>query len=402
MLQMDYPMLQQEMLAASERNPFLERLWLPNPTRGVAASSQGVSGTAPDIADNQVNLHSQLKDLLDPRMDEWLFSAVSALIDQLDEHGFLSQEHADIRAALKLSRPAFQQALATLQALGDGGLGTANTRDYLVYQLTRMRAPVFWRDVCRNHLDKVAKRQYGVIAGLYGVSPAQAAACCRAIADLNPYPLRGAVLRDEAPAAVPPELEIIHDQGTLKAVLLNPLSERFVLSPHTQAYQGGAKSDTERAYMRSNLQQARFLLSALRRREDTLLRVGTLICIEQEAFFLGGPLKALSQLRAAKELQLHPSTISRALRQKHLVCQRGHYPLTAFFQPGKADGLARSAVQDFIKAIIQEAGEETRLSDRAIAEQLLDRYGIAIARRTVAKYRQQLCLPSAFFKLGQA
>jgi len=150
-----------------------------------------------------------------------------------------------------------------------------------------------------------------------------------------------------------------------------------------------------KAYLRERLQKAKETLSALEKRQTTLRRCGEVILQHQTAFFTGegADLQPMSLRQLAQALELHPSTVSRALRDKYLQCARGTYPIRYFFPP-PSGGASRQSVQRRLAELIGGEDPLHPLSDEKLSA-LLQAQGLRVQRRTVAKYRAQLNIPAA-------
>ncbi len=399
LLQCDYTELAQELTSACRDNPLLEEKSAVScplyPVSGGRRVSQWAE-TPFDTPDRSYDNRKLLREQIPLDMEEGLSRAVNGLIDYLDDRGFLRLSAREACLQLLLEREVYQQALFCLKRMGPGGIGCKDPGDYLAFQLKRQKKPLSWGKICRENLPWIALKQYRLICEAYGMDLAEAKRCCAHIATLNPFPLKGG--GGAEPVVISkPELRIDACEGGWQCNLIEPLSECYELSARLREYRGACLSPEECEYVRDNTAKARFLLAALRRREGTLLRVGRLITAKQQSYLGGGALAACPQSEAARELGLNPSTFSRALRDKYLLFEGGIYPLSFFFQAGGGGGLSKQSIQDLIESLLKEAGEK-RLSDRKIAERLLERHGIGLSRRTVAKYRKERRLPSGYYK----
>lgn len=400
LLQCDYLELEQEMASACRDNPLLEEKSAAScplyPLAGGRFAPQWAELPF-DAPDRSYDVRRLLKEQIALDMEEELSRAVTGLIDCLDSRGFLRLSAWEACLQLSLEREVYRQALACLKRMGPGGIGCKDPGDYLAFQLKRQKRPLSWQKLCRENLPWVALKQYRLICECYGMDTAEAKRCCAHIATLNPFPLKGG--GEAEPVVInKPELRIDAWEGGWQCGLVEPLSERYELSARLREYRGAFLSAEESDYVRDNTAKARFLLAALRRREHTLLRIGRLIISRQKGYLGKGALASCPQSEAAQSLGLHPSTLSRALRDKYLLFEGGVYPLSFFFQAGGGGGLSKRSIQDLIEGLLREAGEK-RLSDQSIAERLLERHGIGLSRRTVAKYRKERRLPSGYYKV---
>jgi RNA polymerase sigma-54 factor len=156
-----------------------------------------------------------------------------------------------------------------------------------------------------------------------------------------------------------------------------------------------------RRHLRQRIESARWVVDAVRQREETLLRVGHAVFAHQSAFLVDGPtaLTPLSMGQVGEDLELHPSTVSRAVAGKHVQTDFGILPLRFFFQHTACDRTETSGAEllEEVKGLIAAEDKLAPLSDDSIAELLAQR-GHTTKRRTVAKYRQQLGIPSSYLR----
>ena len=151
-----------------------------------------------------------------------------------------------------------------------------------------------------------------------------------------------------------------------------------------------------RDYLRQKLQQARWLLDGLKRRGSTLRRCAEAVLEAQRPFFTGrtGELAPMTLSTLAEGLELHPSTVSRAVRGKYLQCRQGTYPLRYFFSLPVSGGVSRQAAKQTLLALIREEDPRRPRSDQDLCRLLAER-GMPVARRTVTKYRLELGVGSS-------
>ena len=164
--------------------------------------------------------------------------------------------------------------------------------------------------------------------------------------------------------------------------------------------ESGRLSPADIAYLRNKIRSASFLIQGIRRRDDTLRRVVELIVLFQRDYLEGGEgqLRPLTMAKIAAALRVHETTVSRALANKHVKTPRGVVPLKHFFQPGYrcTDGsaLTPEAVKEIIAEAIDNEEPSNPIRDVDVGDMLKKR-GLALARRTIAKYREELGIPSS-------
>ncbi|NJN67057.1 MAG: RNA polymerase factor sigma-54 [Chloroflexaceae bacterium] len=321
-----------------------------------------------------------------------------ALVGSLDERGFLADELTDIAATLNFSLERVSRVLACLHDLGPPGIATRNTRECLLAQLDALEQQgtscPYARVIVDRHLEDLGTHRFVQIARQLHITPADVEAVQAFVQHhLWPYPSQVAPQPATAPVGVRyrmPDLSISEKDQTFVVEVLNSPRRLLRMNPLYQELARNAMSldEEERAHVQEYVARTRVFLANLRQRESTLKRIGEAIVRRQEAFLRHGIRHLVPMTRAelAAELELSESTVSRAVTDKTvLLPTRALFPLSEFF-------VAARRVQDVLRELID--GETTPLSDQALAKMLTER-GYPIARRTVAKYRDQMhILPS--------
>ncbi len=321
-----------------------------------------------------------------------------ALIGSLDSDGYLRDSVSDI--ARSLSRPvaAVRQVLKVIQEFDPHGVAARNLEECLQIQLRQLGAGRTALKIAEKHLQQVARGATGEIARELGVPPARVEKAVALIRSLNPSP--GSIFDASPPAAaVIPDVFVESRQGSVRALANRELLPPLRTSPMYKKMAASSGEAAIRDYIKLKLKNANQLIRDINRRRATVVKVARAIAEAQPGFFEQGPgcLRPLSLEDIATSLDVHPSTISRAILGKYMSTPFGIFELRYFFSSGYATaggGLAASAIKKQISNMI--AGEDSRrpLSDQQLAE-LLKKDQISISRRTVAKYRQQAAIPPA-------
>lgn len=330
---------------------------------------------------------------------------VAALIDDLDESGFLSQPLADILEGLKgeleeLEPEELDTALKHLQNMDPTGVGARNLAECLTLQLRALPADTPVRDAAMrlttHYLDLLAARDVGKLKKMLGIDDATLRAARSLILSLNPRP--GSAFGVDETHYVIPDVFVRKAKGMWLASLNPDAMPKLrvnrvyadILSRHRE---GGGQ-------LASQLQEARWLIKNVQQRFDTILRVSQAIVDRQKHFFEHGEvaMRPLVLREIADAVELHESTISRVTTQKYMMTPRGLYELKYFFGSHVATDNGGACSSTAIRALIKQlvAAESTKkpLSDGQLAE-VLGQQGIVVARRTVAKYRESLQIPPA-------
>ncbi|MCI9376565.1 MAG: RNA polymerase sigma-54 factor, partial [Oscillibacter sp.] len=196
---------------------------------------------------------------------------------------------------------------------------------------------------------------------------------------------------------VRPDVFVMEQEGELKVVLNDFYLPKLSINSYYARLLKDSDEKETKDYLREKLQQARWVLNSLDRRGSTLRRCAEAVLEAQRPFFAGktGELLPLSLSALSDEMELHPSTISRAVRDKYLQCRQGTYPLRYFFSRAVGiQGPSRQAVKQKLLLLVKDENPRRPLSDQRLCE-LLAENGVQVARRTVAKYRMELGIASS-------
>lgn len=336
-------------------------------------------------------------DFVDPA--ERLIAA--ALVELLDEAGYLPAELDLVRAQLGVAPEIFESIIQRLQRLDPAGIFARSLKECLAIQLRERNRLDPAMAKLLDHLELLAKHERTALMKLCGVDAEDLADMISEIRTLTPKPAL-AFTSDVAPPITPDVLltplpgggwHIELSTENLPRVLVN---EAFYTK-----LQGGARSGPDKSYISEHWQQANWLVKALAQRATTILKVASEIVKKQEAFFIYGVqhLKPLVLRDIAQAIEMHESTVSRVTQNKFIATPRGMFELKYFFSgglgtTGGVETVSTHAVRDRIKALIEAESADAVLSDDKLME-MLKGEGIDIARRTVAKYREALNIPSS-------
>lgn len=325
-----------------------------------------------------------------------------AVIDALDDDGYLREPLESLPAALpaelEVDPDDVHALLRLVQQFDPLGCGARDLAECLGLQLAALVPDTpglaLAQRLVASHLDAVAKQRPDKLAAELGVDAAELSEAVVLVKSLDPKP--GARFGGAAAEYVQPDAVAVKQRGVWR-VRMTRGGNALRLNTHYQGLIGRCSRDDD-AYLRGQLQEARWLIKALENRGETLQRVAEAIVRTQSAFLDHGleAMRPLTLRDVAEQLDLHESTISRATTRKYLRTPRGTFEFKFFFSAGLATdhgGSASStAVQAMIRKMIAAEPEGKPLSDQALAD-ALKAEGIAVARRTVAKYREGLGIP---------
>ncbi|MGC9163882.1 MAG: RNA polymerase factor sigma-54 [Thiomonas sp.] len=380
---------------------------------GVGASAAGdedddfsALDRAAGQTDLRAHLRSQLAGLALSPIDR---AAAEAIIDSLDDDGFLLETPSELALALAPDATHEQHdelvevlgtALRLIQSFDPAGVAARDLPQCLCLQLQRQPACAV-RDtalqICRGgHLDLLARRDWRRLERLLGVDEAVLRLAQQRIAQLDPRP--GGAFRSDAAQAVTPDV-IARKLAQGWTAQLNPevLPRLRVNQIYADALRRARDGGTA---MHGQLQEARWFVKNVQQRFDTIERVAQAIVARQQRFFDYGPvaMRPMVLREIADELGLHESTISRVTTQKFMLTPFGTVELKYFFGSGLSTetggNTSSTAVRELIRRLIAEEDSARPLSDSELAERLT-RQGVQVARRTVAKYREALRIAPA-------
>jgi RNA polymerase sigma-54 factor len=331
------------------------------------------------------------------RLDARELAIARAIIDAINDDGYLTDPLEEIAATLKPEIDAtaaeVEQVLAIVQALDPSGVGARSVSECLLLQLRQLDESTpglaTARRIAEQHLDLVAGRDSAALRRELTVPEEDIELALALVRDCHPRP--GAVVSREAAEYVVPDVFVRRTPRGGWSVEINPATlPRVRLN---QGYVGLLGRNAGHASLRTQLQEARWLLKSLEIRNDTLTKVARSIVERQAEFLEHGEeyMRPMILRDIAGAIAMHESTVSRVTSGKYMHTPRGVFELRYFFssQVEGADGSGTSstAIRAKIRKLVKEEDPANPLSDSRIAE-LLSSEGIPVARRTVAKYRE--------------
>jgi len=323
------------------------------------------------------------------------------LIDMVDESGYLTGDLDSVAEKLGAARVDVESVLAILQTFDPLGVCARNLTECLAIQLKERDRYDPAMQALVEHLDLLARRDLNALRKVCGINDEDLAEMIGEIRNLNPKP--GLAFGSTTVQPVVPDVfvraapdgtwQVELNSDTLPKVLIN---QRY----YTQVSKT-TRNDKEKSYIADCLQTATWLVRALDQRAKTILKVSSEIVRQQDAFFTKGVrhLRPLNLKTVADAISMHESTVSRVTANKYMATPRGIFELKYFFTSAIAaanGGEAHSAeaVRDRIRHLIDGEAVADILSDDTIVEKLREA-GVEIARRTVAKYREAMRIPSS-------
>ena len=373
--------------------------WLDAGTFGTTFTHEEGSAMEPGALDRELDsLSAFLCDQLErKRLSKPLLALSKYLAEMVDEDGYLAQEDLDGLTEMKIPQAMVDQALDLLQSLEPAGVGARDLSECLVLQLSRQEKAVpYAMDIAARFLTELSRKHYGPISKALGITVSEIQAAEKAIAALEPHPGR-AFQPAEPTVYARPDVFIVELEGELRVMLNEYYLPRISINGYYSDLARESDDPEARTYLKEKLRQTKWLLESLERRGSTLRRCAQAVLDTQRAFFEGRTteLAPMSLSSLAGILELHSSTVSRAVRDKFLQCRQGTYPLRYFFSRSVGlQGMSRQAVKQRLMLHLKDEDPAHPLSDQTLCK-LLEQEGIPLARRTVAKYRSELGIGSS-------
>lgn len=316
-----------------------------------------------------------------------------AIIWNLDDNGRLDATLDEIAAATGAALSAVSRALALVQSFDPAGVAARDLREQLLLQLHADPQPdPVAVEIVANHLRFLAPPRYHCLAKALGQSVDRIEKAVAVIRELDPKPCRKFGPVDARP--VRPDLTVDRVGGEYR-VMVNDAGWPTLRLARGRLPLSKWQGLHDRRLIPGRRRAAQWLLEAIEQRHRTLQQVGESVVRFQREFFEKGPsyLCPLTLRQVAEDISMHESTISRATSGKYMDTPRGLIPLRYFFQQGipSADGdlISTRAIKDGLEALVASEDRRRPFSDAALAAALRDR-GLPVARRTVAKYREEL------------
>jgi RNA polymerase sigma-54 factor len=324
------------------------------------------------------------------------------LLGNLNPNGYLQGEVAEHAQFLGVAEEEVLEILKMIQSFDPPGVGARTLEECLLIQLQdRQDVPPAVEPVIKGYLPEVAAGKYREIAAKLGISPKCLQEALDYIRTLNPKPgsyLGGA----EDIRYVYPDIIVEKVEGEYIIIINDNVPQLFINPYYHNLLQQG-KGEQINNFIKKQLESALWLIKSIEQRRLTLYRVTEQIIKVQEYFLEKGihSLKPLTLKDIAQKLDIHESTVSRATTGKYVQTPRGLYPLKFFFSSG-IDGLRGEtysvlSIKEHLKELVEAEDQSAPYSDQKISE-LLQKRGIKVSRRTVAKYRQEMNIPASSYR----
>lgn len=332
-----------------------------------------------------------------------LAGIAETVIGGIDESGYLKTHPADIATGTGCSIEEAEEAIRLVQSFDPPGIGARDLRECLRIQLQRLgKDSPELLDLVEHHLDEIARNKLPQLAKSMGIPLERLYSDIAEIKKLNPCP--GNLISDVRPVYLLPEVTVERDGDEFKVVADDSYIPRLRISKYyLKLLEDPATPDDVRSYIRAKITSGNGLMKSLEQRQKTIKRIADVIVAAQHDFFARGVeyLKPMTMQQVADKLGLHETTISRAIANKYLQTPRGifefKYFFTGGFQSKQGEEISSRGVKEIIRDLVERENPASPLSDSKLTALLKER-GLDVARRTVAKYREELGIQSSHLR----
>ncbi|RHQ97597.1 RNA polymerase factor sigma-54 [Peptoclostridium sp. AF21-18] len=411
--------VEEEIRKESESNPLLEAEkneegidWEKYIKHMESINIRQDKNDAPYSSENAVDFENMIRstsNLYDYLIDELKYFKLTFeekrickyIIDSLDEDGYLRINDKEIYDELRVDASLFRRCLDIVQQLDPPGIGARNISECLILQLERMGiSNNIVENIIMNDLELIGRNKLKDIAKKYKISIEKCKEAIEIIRHLDPKPGR-ACSNDKCVYVQP---DVIVDKIDGKYIVHT--NEKDVYNIKINDFYRNMMTDKEsdkeaKEFIKERLNSAATLIKNIESRKSTILRIAEAIIEEQQEFIQKGEkyIKPMKMKDIADKLEIHESTVSRGVNGKYMLTPFGLYEFKFFFNAAletdnSSEGASSAGIKRDIKDIIDGENKKKPLSDDAISKMLKEK-GVSVARRTVAKYREEMGIPSS-------
>ena len=343
------------------------------------------------------HLNHQLQLLISSPQEEKIGEYI---IGNLNDKGFLELGVEEIARDLSLSLEKVNSVLSLVQSLDPLGIAAPDLKSSLLMQLKALNTDTLLAEkIISNHFHDLGQHRIKELAEELGVSRGEIQQALDLIMTLNPYPAANFNSQKEGVKFLKPDLIVQEIEGKFY-ILTNDFGPRLRINAYYRKLLRNMDHQQAQQYLKERLDSALWLIRAIEQRRLTIYRTMEAIIDFQRSFFSRGIkyLRPLTMQQVAEQIGVHESTVSRATTNKYVQTAHGLFELKFFFASGihrhQGQDLAATSIKKMIEDLIKREDKASPLSDQKIVERLAQE-GIRLSRRTVAKYRQQLSIPSS-------
>ncbi len=327
------------------------------------------------------------------------------LVGNIDDYGYLKATLEEMSQSTGIPQESYLEVLKVIQSFHPVGVGARDLRECLLLQMDRQgRQNTLEYKIVHDHMDALSKRRIPEIARGTGEDVVDVQKSLARIGLLEPRP--GRAFLPDNDQYVLPEVFVVKQGDEFVVTTNNEQIPHLRISNTYKDLMAQADSSSEvREYIREKIRAGKFLIKSLHQRQETIRKIGMEIVSRQREFMEKGVafLKPLTMVQVAEVVGVHETTVSRAVSGKYIQTPQGVFEMKYFFTSGiqtaTGEGMSNTSVKDMIAEIFKSEDPNKPLSDQEVV-QMLTAKGIAIARRTIAKYRSELnILPSNLRKV---
>jgi RNA polymerase sigma-54 factor len=322
-----------------------------------------------------------------------------AIIGNIDDDGYLQASVEEICAMGGYSREDVEKALALVQSFDPIGVAARDLRECLLIQIRHLElddTPV--ESIVRDHLELLQAHRFPDLAKAMGLQPEEVLEHCEIIRHLDPRP--GSKYDAERSQYVTPDVYVVKVDDKYEVVLNEDRLPQLRISSLYRRMLENKSADNEetRNYVKDKLRSALWLIKSVDQRQKTIYKVAESIVRHQREFLDNGVehLRPLVLRDVAMDIGMHESTVSRVVNNKYMHTPQGVYEMKYFFHSGIAstygEAVSSVTIKQKIRKIVEDENPKKPLSDSKIVK-ILEREGLVLARRTIAKYREELRIP---------
>lgn len=402
LLQIDEPESNASILLAAQE--YSERNYWDNVRKKSRNFDEALDGYIDNIEAKPTTLHehvlNQISLYIKPEKEKII---AYKLVELLDPTGYFLTELEPLAEQLSTDLSTINSVLSILQTFEPAGIFARNLKECLLLQLREMENLPHQTTTVIENLELLADNKIEKLQKICGINRDQLVNITRRIKELNPKP--GLVFENPYNFGIIPDVILdYHEQTNQWSLYINDRSmPRIALdATYVSRLNNPVAQTEEKKYLKDHYQNATSLIKALEQRTKTILKVATIVFEHQKEFFENGIqyLKPLTLKVIADAIDMHESSISRVTQNKYIMTPRGLFEFRYFFsssltKESTGEELSSTTIRHMIKKIIDEEIPHDPVSDDKLV-QIISRDGVLVARRTIAKYREEMKIPSSY------
>jgi RNA polymerase sigma-54 factor len=380
-----------------DHKKIVEELYSDNYKDRSEKSYSGEDISPLNFIEKKISLKDYLQEqLVEVNIDQYMLTICKYIVESLDNRGYLEISIEELAEELNISKEVIEQALKLVQSLEPYGIGARNIKECLLIQSSKLNIlDDIIEKIILNHLENIAENKYELVGKDLNISPREAQRYGDLIKKLEPKPSRGFYTGEEVNYIIP-DAEIKNIDGEFFILMNESVLPRLMINKTYKDVLQNNQDLKTNAYVKDKINQALFLIKSIEQRKNPLHKVLECVINKQKDFFKFGKqyIKPLTLKEVAEIIEVHDSTVSRAIKDKYVLTSYGTIKIKNLFANGLSsnnndDDMATIKIKNEIKRIIDEENKGKPLSDQIISSILGDT-NMNISRRTVAKYREEL------------